>query len=248
MPAILYISFDLYGTLMRYDDLARSWQDWRTMLHSHTARLGVTLGAEDFDAVCRGFFAGNPPTVKGLSVFECRLRLLAEHLGLAIQDHDLVRLADDCCQAWQQSISLDSRCIDTLEYLAAHYTLFLVSNFDHPRHVRRLLDKLRLTTLFREVLISGEHGVKKPNPALFAPLRAQYQIQPWECAHVGDSLEDYEFAINSRMVPVMLGNERYINKRIDYMEREICTIYDAHHASTMDQLIPLFAMLGSHSI
>jgi putative hydrolase of the HAD superfamily len=238
------ISFDLYGTLLRYDDLNRSWRDWNVTLHGHLTRHGVEIAAEEFSQVCQGFFHGNASRLETLSVFESRLLRLAERLGLTLPAMEVAHIADDACHAWQQSISLDPECHETLETLANRYPLFLVSNFDHPRHVRRLLEEHELTGFFRDILISGEHGVKKPDAALFTPLTNRHAVSPDQCAHVGDSVEDYQFALNTGMVPVMLGPERRINGSIDFLKNEARTVSGAHHAERLGQVVEVISSLG----
>lgn len=238
-----YVSFDLYGTLLRYDDLERSWRDWQVTLHAHLTRHGLELAPEDFPAVCRGFFSGNLPAREGHSVFESRLLALAERLGLALEGRHVGEIADDCCHAWQQSTTLDPDCVETLSHLAERHSLFLVSNFDHPRHVRRLLGELGLSDFFQELVISGEHGVKKPEAALFAPLAEKYAIAPRQCLHVGDSIEDYHFALNAHLVPVLLGEEQRINGRIDYLENEPCTVSGVWHAARLVDVIDIASRL-----
>ena len=51
--------------------------------------------------------------------------------------------------------------------LQGRYKLALISNFDHPPHVHRLLDELALRPFFDAVVVSGDVGVKKPDPAIF---------------------------------------------------------------------------------
>ncbi|MBN1205481.1 MAG: HAD-IA family hydrolase [Myxococcaceae bacterium] len=237
------ISFDLYGTLLRYDDLDQSWRDWNAALHGHLKRHGLGLAEEEFSRVCQRFFHGNAARLEALSVFESRLLRMTERLGLTLPASELARIADDACQAWQQSISLDPECREVLEALAGRYALFLVSNFDHPRHVRRLLEEQGLTGFFQDILISGEHGVKKPDAAFFAPLRDRHAIAPSECAHVGDSLDDYQFALNTGMVPVMLGPERRINGSIDFLENEALTVSGAHHAERLRHIVEVISSL-----
>jgi FMN phosphatase YigB (HAD superfamily) len=241
LSGVRYISFDLYGTLLRYDDLDRSWQDWQARLHLHLVRHGMQLSMEDFQAACRRFFQGNLAPLEGLSVLERRILQLAERCGVTLPAGAVSGIADECCHAWQQSITPDPESPRALAALAERFPLFLVSNFDHPRHVRRLLEELGLAGFFQEILLSGEQGVKKPDATLFAGLREKYRIGPFQCAHVGDSIEDYHFAVNTEMVPVMLGEERRINGSIDFMENEACLVSGAHHAASLKHVVAVLS-------
>jgi putative hydrolase of the HAD superfamily len=238
--SIRCVSFDLYGTLLRYDDLEQSWREWRATLESHVARAGAPLSGAELDALCHRFFQGEAPASDGLSVFESRLALLSNQLGLTLGRRELARIADDCCRSWQRSISLDPQCKDTLAQLTERYPLVLVTNFDHPRHVHTVLEELGIRPLFRGIYISGEHGIKKPDARLVALTRELARYQPADCVHVGDSLDDYHFARNAGMLPVMLSTIGVVNGNIDYMERERRRVDDALH---IDQLTDLCELL-----
>lgn len=232
-----YISFDLYGTLLRYDDLDGAWRDWHATLHAELARHGVRMEAEELARVCARFFQEDIAVLEGHSVFESRLFRLAERLDCSLSADGVARIADACCAAWQQSIMPDPDCVETLQALAGRHTLFLISNFDHPRHVRRLLGEVGILPFFAEILISGEQGVKKPNAALFRRLKEKYEVGPYECIHVGDSIEDYHFAVNSELVPVLLGEERTINGWIDFRENATCRVQGAHYAARLKDVV-----------
>ena len=242
--SLLAISFDLYGTLLRYDDLDRSWRDWNTTLHEQLTQQGTAISAEELPKVCRGFFDGNHSPVGAFSVLESRIAQLAERLGATLSAPAVAHIADECCHAWQRSISLDPECHETLEALAGRYRLFLVSNFDHPRHARQVLDTHGLAGFFEDILISGEQGLKKPDEALFGKLRDKHGVESSQCAHVGDSIDDYQFALNSGIVPVMLGEQQRINGKIDFMENESRTVSGAYHAARLRHVVEVISSLG----
>jgi hypothetical protein len=61
---------------------------------------------------------------------------------------------------------------------------------------------------------------------------------------VGDSIDDYQFALNTGMVPVMVGPERRINGHIDFLENETHTVSGAHHAPRLRHVVEVLSSLG----
>ncbi|MBI3951528.1 MAG: HAD family hydrolase [Acidobacteria bacterium] len=74
-----------------------------------------------------------------------------------------------------------------LEMLKRCYRLGLVSNFDHPPTVFRVLQHYDLYTFFDTVVISGEAGWRKPHKEIFSRALAGLGISPEEALFVGDT-------------------------------------------------------------
>lgn len=70
--------------------------------------------------------------------------------------------------------------------------LALVSNWDE--RLRALLSELELLDLWDAVVISGEVGVEKPDPAIFALTCARLGVEAQDTLHVGDSDDDVQGA------------------------------------------------------
>jgi putative hydrolase of the HAD superfamily len=84
--------------------------------------------------------------------------------------------------------------IKALEFLRANgYQLVVVSNWDYS--LERTLVALGLRGYFSHVFASLEHGVEKPERALFQIVEHQLQIDPERILHVGDNpVDDYQGA------------------------------------------------------
>lgn len=74
-----------------------------------------------------------------------------------------------------------------LDQLKPAYRLGLVSNFDHPPTVHRVLEHYHLTPYFDAIVISGEVGWRKPRKEIFEVALSLLGITPWESLHVGDT-------------------------------------------------------------
>ena len=103
----------------------------------------------------------------GLTVYERRMRELVGELGLALALEELRRVSAASVAAWHAYTQLDPEAKSVLGELQGRYKLALISNFDHPPHVHRLLDELALRPFFDAVVVSGDVGVTKPDPAIF---------------------------------------------------------------------------------
>jgi HAD superfamily hydrolase (TIGR01549 family) len=70
------------------------------------------------------------------------------------------------------------------------YRVALVSNFDHAATARHILDRDGATGYFEHLVISDEHGWRKPHPRIFTDTLAALGVEPREALFVGDSPYD----------------------------------------------------------
>jgi putative hydrolase of the HAD superfamily len=101
-------------------------------------------------------------------------------------------------------LRLDPEAPQALAELGRGRLLGLVSNYDHPRHVRSVLRETGLERYFDSVVVSGEVGVEKPDPAILALALEGTGLRPREAAYVGDSAVDYEAASAAGLMPVLV--------------------------------------------
>jgi FMN phosphatase YigB (HAD superfamily) len=77
-----------------------------------------------------------------------------------------------------------------LERVRTHYQVALVSNFDHAPTAWNIIERGGAGQYFQQVVISDEHGWRKPHPKIFTDTLAAMAIQPHEALFVGDSPHD----------------------------------------------------------
>lgn len=77
-----------------------------------------------------------------------------------------------------------------LKSLAARYPLALVSNFDHAPTARAILERDGVHDHFEHVLISDDHGWRKPHRKIFDDALALLGCAAHEALFIGDSPED----------------------------------------------------------
>ena len=192
MTEIRGVFFDLYGTLLCYGDMEAAGESWY-----HAIRRGLVASGRAFDEemliqLCEEFLLQPEPPAQddGLTVYERRMSALVEELGLALAPEELRQISEVSVAAWHAYTHLDPEAKSVLGELQGRYKLALISNFDHPPHVHRLLDDLALRPFFDSVVVSGDVGVKKPDPAIFVPALEQTGLVAAEALFVGDSPED----------------------------------------------------------
>jgi putative hydrolase of the HAD superfamily len=70
---------------------------------------------------------------------------------------------------------------------ASKYQLALVSNFDDAPTARQMLQDAGVADHFDCVMISDEHGWRKPDPRIFADTLRKLEIRPDEALFVGEA-------------------------------------------------------------
>ncbi len=201
------VFFDLYGTLLEYRDIKTAWRRWLEVIHTEIRACGGRVDERDLAVLCDRFFGRDEPQdgPDGATVFERRLAALFTDLDLPPAEGGHLRnVADRAAAAWQEFVPLDPEAEDLLELLARDYVLGLVTNFDHPPHVRKTLEDLGIAHRFAVVAISGEIGVKKPGPAIFLKALRAVGLEAAEVVHVGDTDADILGARAAGLGPVFL--------------------------------------------
>lgn len=144
--------------------------------------------------------------LRGHGPKEPLLAYLAAALGWPERDHDARhrRFVAGMLAALQP----DPRVTALLARLGARFPLALVSN-GTSRAQRGKLAKLCLEPYFELVLISEEVGCKKPDPRMFTPLLAAWQLPAAEIAFVGDDpRKDVEGARGVGLTPIWIAEGR----------------------------------------
>ena len=201
------VFFDLYGTLLVYGDMKRAWSDWLSALYSMLVPFGLSTPLGSFSKECDRFLEKGQPTparTKGLTPFERRIDYLCEANGLRLSEDDVARIADHVAEAWERHVHIDPDALGVLAALRKEQSLALVSNFDHPRHLRKVISLHGLAPFFQSIVISGEIGVKKPDPGIFRRALNEIGLPPGEVVYVGDTDEDVIGARAACIRPVLI--------------------------------------------
>ena len=192
--AIEAVLFDLDDTLV---DARGSWRDGFadaiTELHARSPalqRLGSPTAIYDDwfrrygEEAHRAAGFGEWQASFTVESFE---RLVAEHLG---PDPALAaRLVASYRAAAPARLAIFPDAEPLLERLGARYPLGLISN--GPSELQRpKIEKFALERHFEVVLVSGELGIRKPDPRIFAMALEALGVSPAGCVFIGDNPTD----------------------------------------------------------
>ncbi len=202
------IFFDLYGTLMVYGDMDRGWNAWVSAFHDGLAKHGHAV-LKTAPELRRGVFesSARPLPVPGLTPYECLIRAFCMDSGFEPNAKCLHETAAATIRAWSDYVSLDPDAYSVLDQLRRSATLALITNFDHPPHVYTLLSESGLAPLFSAIVVSGEVGVEKPDPAIFSICLEKTGLRPAQVVHVGDSSEDVAGATAAGCRPILIARD-----------------------------------------
>jgi HAD superfamily hydrolase (TIGR01549 family) len=203
------IFFDLYGTLLIYDDLESSWKEWRSAFIDALNPHGVSLDQESVHAIVSEIF--EKPMFRRenhLTPYECRLREVISKIGIKLTEAGLSNVARTTVEAWNKHISLDPETVSVLETIRRNKKTALISNFDYPPYIYQILSRHGLDKMFDHITVSGEIGVEKPDPATFMPALVATGVEAAATIYVGDSDVDVEGARRAGMIPVRIVRDR----------------------------------------
>lgn len=201
------IYFDLYGTLLVYGDMKLAWNDWLAAFYNLAKAQGLNCSRASFSRACDGFFSAAPPVGHDdhLTDLERRIQRLCAMLDHQPDPASFRDIADRIAAAWHSHVSIDPDAMPVLMQLKQrNKTIGLVSNFDHPPHVRRILSENGWANIFDTIIISSEVGVQKPDPAIFALALEETGIAPADAIYVGDTRKDVAGAIAAGIQPIFI--------------------------------------------
>jgi putative hydrolase of the HAD superfamily len=126
---------------------------------------------------------------------------------------------------------LFSETVAALQALRHDYKLALLTN-GAPDLQREKIDYFQLAPYFEVIVVSGEVGVGKPQPAIFQTVLKRLEVAPQDAIMVGDSLErDIEGAYQSGLKGVWV-NRRGLPREPEYgalVYSEIASLDELEH-------------------
>ena len=199
------VFFDLYGTLILTHENSRAWDAWQAEFLRFVGQRknpdAVGKAAELFDEFWSDI-EDDPNT--GETVFEHKIRQFLGRFDIHETPSGISSLADELCTVWQRELRVDPDAKPLLSRLRKTVSVGLVTNFDHPPHIHRVLQDQRLRDFFDTVVISAEERIKKPDPRILLTACERADCNPERSLYVGDSIVDYEAAVGAGMTPVLI--------------------------------------------
>ncbi len=200
------IFFDLYGTLLDYNDMEKSNLIWLNQFYK-LAGIPNGLSFDSIKEICKKILLEDHEKdhSDSLTTYESKIKFHFEQHGVVFSRERLKELADESLIHWQDNITLSEDVYDVFRKLQDKYKLALISNFDHTPHVKRVIKQLQLQNYLNPIIISDEIGFKKPDPEIFRLTLERAGLTADEVIFIGDSYnDDIKGARAAEIFPVMI--------------------------------------------
>lgn len=189
------VIFDLGHTLMHlhstWPEVARQGAiDLAACVEARPLRLDGQAFAQALLASREEGYARAKEILREVTAERTMCRVYAR-FGVSQPDPDLVRDSIDAFFAFEDSHwQADPEALPVLRELAARgLCLGMFSNATDDPFIQNLVDRLGFRPWLEPVLSSAGTGVRKPDPAAFAPILAAWDLPPESVVMVGDTLE-----------------------------------------------------------
>lgn len=148
---------------------------------------------------------------KSLEEVDFRLRIAEtlNHLGHRSEPTDPVvtRAIEAFMDSFVEDVRMDDYVPTILKQLKQNYRLGLVSNFAYSQGLWKILQRFDLAKFFDAVVVSGEFGLRKPNPKIFQRILELLDVDTSATVFVGDSLKaDIEGAKKLGIKTILVEN------------------------------------------
>jgi len=202
------VFFDFFGTLVVPANLNLKWSEWYPSVYSLYEKNGIKIPHDNFLIICETFWSSKyNDHCSGYTLFEKRLLSQIESYGITTSRSQIKTLADEVSEAWFEEHYLDREAADLLKFFKDNGKTALITNFDHPPLIRLMLERYNIAEYFDSVIISGDIGVKKPEPEIFLPALAETGLSHNDVIYVGDSIMDFRAALHAGILPIIIRRE-----------------------------------------
>ena len=206
------VLFDLFGTVALFAQERLPLFEWQGKTTRSTMGQLRTVIEEKIPSVpFERFFTAMSDVNQALGVLRnrdmrefsstYRFNRVLLHVGLS-ETAATLQLAGELADAHMELLAgVTLVPVDHVSLLARvfpRYRVALVSNFDHAPTARRIIERDGASPYFHHVVISDEHGWRKPHPRIFTDALDVLDVSPSEALFVGDS--PYDDIVGARQV------------------------------------------------
>jgi putative hydrolase of the HAD superfamily len=198
------VLFDLFGTVALFAQERLPLFEWQgKTIRSTMGKLRAVIEEKVPSVPFAQFFTAMSAVNQELG--ELRSREMREFssayrfnrilLSVGLPDAPMTQgLAEELADAHMELLAgattIPSSHVGLLQQVFPHYRVALVSNFDHAPTARRIIERDGAFPYFHHVVISDEHGWRKPHPRIFSDTLTALAVNPSEALFVGDSPYD----------------------------------------------------------
>jgi putative hydrolase of the HAD superfamily len=194
MSAITHVLFDFFGTLVHYSDsrTEQGYERSHRVLHEAGSELAYDEFLASWSRTFSTFESRAQTSLEEYSMNDVCGAFLTSTLRSRPSQALLELFRDTYLEEWNTGVRDIPGLRPLLERLSGAYCLALVSNAHHADIVLNHLSRLELTGFFEAIVISIEHGRRKPSPCIFQRTLALTGGSADNALYVGDSyLADY---------------------------------------------------------
>jgi HAD superfamily hydrolase (TIGR01549 family) len=199
------VFFDLYGTLLVFNDAQQSNADWVNAYYNFILKH-KDISLSEVRDICTDILESDIEKDKtlGLTTYETKINLWLNRLGIKITTEELKGFANETVGIWQRNIMLAEDAAFVLEKLQESKKLALITNFDHSPHIHKLLEQYNLASYFDPIIISDLVEVKKPDPEIFHIALRHTGLKSNDVVFIGDSKDDINGAVAAGIKPILI--------------------------------------------
>jgi len=198
------VLFDLFGTVALFAQERLPLFEWQgKMTRSTMGKLRAVIEEQVPSVPFEQFFMAMSAVNQELGELRnrdmrefssaYRFNRVLQHVGLpeaAATQQLAANLTNTHMELLAGATTVPSPHVSLLAQVFQHYRVALVSNFDHSLTARRIIERDGAYPYFHHVVISEEHGWRKPHPRIFTDALNALKVTPSEALFVGDSPND----------------------------------------------------------
>jgi putative hydrolase of the HAD superfamily len=212
------VLFDLIGTLL----VAKTTHPLSSV-YEILKKFGLKASCEEFTTNWEA--DQSLPSQNNHTPFEERIARVAHGMAWNIDWKQIEVIADDICDNAATVLSVDAEAPALLKRLKGKVKLGIVTNYDHPPAIHKILSSTQLDYSFSVVIISGEIGIWKPDPKILFAAIEKLSLKASDCIFVGDSSDDVEAAISAEIDPILISRNNNLLDPFRNLEKDLITKY-----------------------
>lgn len=215
------IFFDLFGTLFEYGDMESAYYKQALVFFKFFKGINQNLTSNEFNS--NYHFLNKPiipkrleilqKTIKKfgiLTIYEKKIINFGFHLKISLSYEELHKIAELAIDEWMKELKFDPSAILCLDRLKLSKKLALITDFDHPPYIYKILENFNLRSRFEHIVISGEVGIKKPDSRIFNIALKMTNLKPQNVIYIGDSeIADIYGAYRTGLLPVFIQKKLF---------------------------------------
>ena len=198
------VLFDLFGTVALFDREKLPIFEWKGQISRSTmGRLRFIVEEKAPHIPFEQFFVTLSDVSKELGAERARnqrefssiYRFVQTLLRVGCSDSpETQTLAEQLSlshmEILRRATTVPDEHVNFLAQVKQMYATALVSNFDHGPTARGVLRSGGVAEYFQHIVVSEDHGWRKPHPKIFTAALSAIGVDPAEALFVGDSPED----------------------------------------------------------